>query len=59
MERGREIKTNGNILRVLGKKEERDNDVVEVGGKMRRAGWDHYGLVSHTGWCHSQGRDTE
>ena len=42
----------------FGRKEERD-DVVKVGGKMRRAGQDHYGLVSHTGWCQSQGRDTE
>lgn len=32
----------------FGRKEERD-DVVKVGGKMRRAGQDHYGLVSHTG----------
>ena len=45
---GRGIKTNGNILEGFGRKEERD-DVVKVGGKMRRAGQDHYGLVSHTG----------
>ena len=48
MERGRGIETNGNILEGFGRKEERD-DVVKVGGKMRRAGQDHYGLVSHTG----------
>ena len=48
MERGVGIKTNGNYFEGFGRKEERD-DVVKVGGKMRRAGQDHYGLVSHTG----------